>query len=1111
MTKITPKGPTRLPGLDAPKPAKKPVPSKVESAAPPMPFSTDQLELKSASTTRPVADQKSQVLIKPGEAVSAAMESEGVSELSAEGLKKVLDTLPVEDVPDVEVVQAAWAGFLKEADVTGEVKSSLEGEFLALVERHDVVREKDALHEAKVTRAEKLAGSDNPDAVSQAQVETSELETSSVRLKAEVDSLSLDVKEFLEQINTAGSTPRRAKLSSEAKALLDSLGELPEMPDEHNQAYQSFVSDYGEDTARKHNLHRSIESIRKNVQILAGNGANLEGQIEHLTQQLERSSSTRSLKRVKKHIEYLKPHFESHRQQVAGFKKDVEQFVSFMDGLRGNKEAAKVERQETAERKAGMLKELEAYLEMDYESEAFKEEYSNLVTSLGSEALAKVGLDRNYEVMIHNLGNVQNSLHHVRNYAQMLHDDISKADHKGWLDARVENLASLKSQFGDYEKTRDNFESQLADFRSQMQGLSETASSVPLKDKIASARDRFEHTPAMLSGDSSIFDETDKAIAGFPGDRNVASSKAEAADLRGDFASLEASASVIQEKRSQIAQALDGLNSPEALKSVLIDISTFNTLVKAHNSDVRTFQRRAKALRKNLPGAALAGLDKPREPRKLSSAGKTLLGHVEKKKSALFDVLNISRLTYSSGKVLNFSAEDRIAVWESLLNKNPGLSVDALDRRGNTLLHNVVLSASMSQDEKTAMIEALVEFGADVNQADRAGHPPVDTALRLKNLDADVVESLRQHGARVGATRRIPALAHLFGASGAVKVKEGGKTQSVSLEGLAPRFAAFGLDPAITQSLKEVEERSSGDLKTILRSVERGWVDTQSYSKFISRVQDAKVGINSLEGSPEVLMTGWDHPSGHAVGFVFNQEGDKHYFYACNAGDAKDPHRSIVKYEVQNFDKLLKFLRTCDRNRNETRSLFVGKPIRAGLGRCMDYKQLPDAIDKSSQKRGNCTVSSRKACVLAMMWSEGIVMGADPKVVKSHYKEVTTELRERGVRGAIETGHIPLMGKALVEMLTKFDRDPCKGYAFEVADAIVQQNKTGKTSKAKTDAFTPPSPDSKEFMDTIMQGLKISKASLDERDNAGRSLLARARMMNNEQAAQVLAQVGAQV
>ena len=257
-------------------------------------------------------------------------------------------------------------------------------------------------------------------------------------------------------------------------------------------------------------------------------------------------------------------------------------------------------------------------------------------------------------------------------------------------------------------------------------------------------------------------------------------------------------------------------------------------------------------------------------------------------------------------------------------------------------------------------------------------------------------------------------------------------------------------------------------------------------------------------------MTGWDHPSGHAVGFVFNQEGDKHYFYACNAGDAKDPHRSIVKYEVQNFDKLLKFLRSCDRNRDETRSLFVGKPIRAGLGRCMDFKQLPDSIDKASQKRGNCTVSSRKACVLAMMWSEGIVMGADPKVVKSHYKQVTTELRERGVRGAIETGHVPLMGKALVEMLTKFDRDPCKGYAYEVADAIVCQKKTGKNVVAKDDSFQAPDSNSKEFMDTILQALKLSKASLDERDNAGRSLLARARMMKNDQAAQMLERVGAQ-
>jgi hypothetical protein len=476
----------------------------------------------------------------------------------------------------------------------------------------------------------------------------------------------------------------------------------------------------------------------------------------------------------------------------------------------------------------------------------------------------------------------------------------------------------------------------------------------------------------------------------------------------------------------------------------------------------------------------------------------------------MFDTLNISRLTYSDGRVLNFTAEDRTAVWGALLKKNPSLSVDALDKRGHSLLHQVVLSASLNQNEKITMLDALVSLGADVNQVNRQGQPPVETALRLEKVDVGVIEGLKGHGARVSDARRIPALAHLFGASGHVKVKEGSKTRSVSLEGLAPRFAAFGLDPAITESLHEVERRSSGHLRTILHSVERGWVDTQSYSKFMTRVQDAKVGINSTAGAPEVLMTGWDHPSGHAVGFVFNQEGDKHYFYACNAGDAKDPHRSIVKYEVQNFDKLLKFLRGCERNRDETRSLFVGKPIRMGLGRCMDNKQLPDAIDKSSQKRGNCTVSSRKACILAMMWSEGIVLGAEPKVVKEHYKQVTTELRERGVRGAIETGHIALMGKALVEMLTKFDREPCRGYAFEVADAIVQQKNTGKKSAAKNDSFRPPDSDSAIFMETIKGALDISKASLDERDNGGRSLLARARFRNNHEAARVLEQVGAQ-
>ena len=70
--------------------------------------------------------------------------------------------------------------------------------------------------------------------------------------------------------------------------------------------------------------------------------------------------------------------------------------------------------------------------------------------------------------------------------------------------------------------------------------------------------------------------------------------------------------------------------------------------------------------------------------------------------------------------------------------------------------------------------------------------------------------------------------------------------------------------------------------------------------------------------------------------------------------------------------------------------------------------------------------SHRKAALLAMMWSENRDFNIPPQELKAGYKAVTTELRERGIRGAIESGHRELMGKALVKMLTKFDREPCQ-------------------------------------------------------------------------------------
>ena len=147
------------------------------------------------------------------------------------------------------------------------------------------------------------------------------------------------------------------------------------------------------------------------------------------------------------------------------------------------------------------------------------------------------------------------------------------------------------------------------------------------------------------------------------------------------------------------------------------------------------------------------------------------LPHIEKSPTALFDTLSISRLTYSSGRVLSFTAEDRAAVWNKLLEGNPKLSVNERDSRGQSLLHNIVLSASMDETEKVTLVEALADMGADFNIQDKNGTPPIDVALRLKTVETEVVEELRSHNAKLGDERRIPIIAHLLGAGGSLDIK----------------------------------------------------------------------------------------------------------------------------------------------------------------------------------------------------------------------------------------------------------------------------------------------------------------------------------------------------
>ena len=83
-----------------------------------------------------------------------------------------------------------------------------------------------------------------------------------------------------------------------------------------------------------------------------------------------------------------------------------------------------------------MLQDLDSVLETEFNGGDLQNAFAQTESKVGRHLLDQRGFTANLEILQHNLGNVQNSLHSIRSYAQMLKSDIEKADHRGWVDAR---------------------------------------------------------------------------------------------------------------------------------------------------------------------------------------------------------------------------------------------------------------------------------------------------------------------------------------------------------------------------------------------------------------------------------------------------------------------------------------------------------------------------------------------------------------------------------------------------------------------------------------------------------------------------------------------------
>ena len=111
--------------------------------------------------------------------------------------------------------------------------------------------------------------------------------------------------------------------------------------------------------------------------------------------------------------------------------------------------------------------------------------------------------------------------------------------------------------------------------------------------------------------------------------------------------------------------------------------------------------------------------------------------------------MKLTGLSYSDGRSISFGTQDRISVWNNLIEKSPSLDLNQHNRSGNTLLHQIILSAGISETEKSEMVEFLASKGADLNTHSRDGLPPIELALRLSVQQPELVDTLRDNGAKL--------------------------------------------------------------------------------------------------------------------------------------------------------------------------------------------------------------------------------------------------------------------------------------------------------------------------------------------------------------------------
>ena len=449
-----------------------------------------------------------------------------------------------------------------------------------------------------------------------------------------------------------------------------------------------------------------------------------------------------------------------------------------------------------------------------------------------------------------------------------------------------------------------------------------------------------------------------------------------------------------------------------------------------------------------------------------------------------------------------FTVDERIEVLKRLLRDNPALSIHDTNTNKETLAHSVINTPHLDGSQQATLINHLADQGLDFSRCDSEGLNPLDLAVDIADDDIEylAVRALQKRGAHFSLNERIPIIGHFIGGWGHVPLETPEGTQQIRLEGLTATFAEYGLDPVLRDIITQVRSESSPPVQAVLDSTLKAWHENRVMNSLVDHLQRYTMNRHR-QYQPEMVTTGWAFPTGHAVGLVGNAEADGYYLYACNTGIAGDPKRAIVRYKVNNPYATSDFLRRSMRERDHVKLLFTEGPEDMGLIRCDKADQLPKEMEKDLQKRSNCPLSSRKACLLALLWSCGQKDEIPSEELRETYKKITTLLREHGVREALDVGNPILMGKALVKMLTKIDRPACHPLAWNLTLALKKHYQPDEAESLPTEA---PPITSELFIKTVGEVLKLTNLRPNHIYTKGRTLAQHARHQGNPKAAELL-------